>query len=145
MFLLLYYTASEYVTVEANASLRHSWSGMHRICIGECIGPESFSAQYLLWHHQNDCFIAFFCPRYRRFRSAERCMACRLRALASVHWCIFAMNLLWRRKQSTITEATRSLFFRPTLSRSYGATRIYKWSTIYFTYFETKKPSKSER
>jgi hypothetical protein len=71
---------------------RHSWSKMHHLrhvrfdwhpfCISECIGPESFSAWNLTWHHQIYCFRAYVTLDL----AAERCIACRLRALASVHW-----------------------------------------------------------
>ena len=82
---------------------RHSWSKMHHLrhvrfdwhpfCISECIGPESFSAWNLTWHHQIYCFRALRHVRFGRWAMHRMQIAgARIGALMQ----IAKSNLLWR-------------------------------------------------
>jgi hypothetical protein len=94
---------------------RHSRKSMHHLlyvtvdlvcidfqsfCFSESIGPESFS----VWNLCDIIKSIVLEPYVTVDLSAERCIACRLRALASVHWCKFQnQNLLWRNEAFDIS------------------------------------------
>jgi hypothetical protein len=96
---MLFFTASFDVTVEAKCityvMLDSIWHHWHPFCISECIGPESFSAWNLTWHHQIYCFRALRHVRFGRWTMHRMQIAgARIGPLMQ----IAKSNLLWRNK-----------------------------------------------
>jgi hypothetical protein len=119
---------------------RHSWSKMHHLrhvrfdwhpfCISECIGPESFSAWNLTWHHQIYCFRTLRHVRFGRWAMHRMQIAgARIGALMQ----IAKSNLLWRNEAFDSSQGGKDIW----ICKHYMQMRQLKLTELLIIYSRT--------